>query len=117
MQLPRAVQDLSLDSIRSVDSSTLVKAGVGAGLAVGATYLGVRMLQRSLALRPKRGPFTPQTLPEGAYDAVIVGAGGRQTPLACCTNCWHVYDMWCAQPRTASAPCGPHWHACGQAGR
>jgi NADPH-dependent 2,4-dienoyl-CoA reductase/sulfur reductase-like enzyme len=50
-----------------------VVAAAGAAVAVGAGVLLYRRYQRTAG--PKKGPLTPDTLPAGAYDAVIVGAG------------------------------------------
>ena len=46
---------------------------VGLGVAAAASYYVIRRRGRSVV--PKGGPFTAETLPAGAYDAVIVGSG------------------------------------------
>ena len=55
------------------DNKTTVAAVAGGIAAVAAgTYIYRRA---KLAAVPKSGPYTADTLPAGAYDAVIVGAG------------------------------------------
>lgn len=51
----------------------IVLAAAGAA-AVGGLALYVTNRQRRLAV-PKSGKYPPQSLPEGAFDAVIVGGG------------------------------------------
>lgn len=53
-------------------------------MALGAAYLLQRTLRRA---KPRQGPLTPETLPQGAYDAVIVGAGEFLAPLALLAGC------------------------------
>ena len=57
--------------------SQLAIAAAGTGLlAAGILY------KRSLRNRkPRTGPLTPDTLPKGAYDAIIVGAGALSHAL------------------------------------
>lgn len=50
-----------------------VAAIAGTAIAVGAGALLYRRYVRNAG--PKVGELTPDTLPEGAYDAIIVGAG------------------------------------------
>lgn len=50
----------------------LLIAGATTGL-LAAGFIGLR-LKRQLN-KPRSGPYTPETLPKDAYDAVIVGAG------------------------------------------
>jgi hypothetical protein len=66
MQVPESLKDTK---------TLLAVAGVGTAAVAGA-YL----LRRSCRdPKPKSGPLTPDTLPKGAYDAVVVGAGAAQT--------------------------------------
>ncbi|KAI8473421.1 MAG: hypothetical protein J3K34DRAFT_410683 [Monoraphidium minutum] len=60
-----------VDKAKSADRTTVAIAGAAAAVGAGA------LLYRAYARRapPKAGPLTPDTLPAGAYDAVIVGAG------------------------------------------
>lgn len=55
----------------SENSKALLYAGCITA-AVGAGYLFHRKLTTP---RARKGPYTPDTLPADAYDAIIVGAG------------------------------------------
>lgn len=69
-----AVQDL----VEKTDPK--VAAAAGAAVAVGAGALLYRRYKRNAPA--KAGPLTPDTLPAGAYDAVIVGAGPSGSVMA-----------------------------------
>ncbi|KAL4514155.1 hypothetical protein Ndes2526B_g09305 [Nannochloris sp. 'desiccata'] len=56
--------------IRNRNGQLLI-AGAGAGI-LAAGLFGLRWKRHS---KPRSGPFTSETLPKDAYDAVIVGAG------------------------------------------
>jgi hypothetical protein len=56
----------------SENSKALLYYAGGITAAVGAGYLIHRKLTTP---RARKGPYTPDTLPAGAYDAIIVGAG------------------------------------------
>lgn len=58
-----------MDNVREHRIAILAAAGLSAA-AVG-TYYVLRSHQKA----PKAGPYTKDTLPENAYDAIIVGAG------------------------------------------
>jgi hypothetical protein len=49
----------------------LLLAGAGAGI-LAAGFIGLRLARNS---KPRSGPHTPDSLPKGAYDTIIVGAG------------------------------------------
>jgi geranylgeranyl reductase family protein len=50
--------------------------GLYAAAAVTAAVGGGLLLRRALRqTKPLEGPYTPETLPKGAYDVIIVGAG------------------------------------------
>ena len=73
----------AMDRLKSLDLSdrnTALAAAGPATAAVGGLYLLRRALRASA--KPKRGPLTPETLPEGAFDAVIVGAGACRRRLS-----------------------------------
>lgn len=55
----------------------LLIAGAGVGI-LAAGLFGLRWKRQS---KPRTGPFTPETLPKDAYDAVIVGAGNIDNAL------------------------------------
>lgn len=55
------------------DTDPKILAAAGAVAAVGAGALLYRRYQRTAPA--KKGALTPDTLPAGAYDALIVGAG------------------------------------------
>ena len=75
-----------IDALKSAVSDIVEKtdpklaAIAGTAVAVGAGALLYRRYARSAP--PKTGPLTPDTLPAGAYDVVIVGAGPRGTVCA-----------------------------------
>jgi NADPH-dependent 2,4-dienoyl-CoA reductase/sulfur reductase-like enzyme len=69
--LKGAVSDL-VEKTKAGDQKTIA-AIAGTAAAVGAGALLYRRYVRNAG--PKTGPLTPDTLPAGAYDAVIVGAG------------------------------------------
>lgn len=73
IKVPRAVSDAferAGDFVQ--DNKTAVAATAG---AVTAASLGLYLYRRAKNAVPKSGPYKPETLPAGAYDAVIVGAG------------------------------------------
>ena len=61
------------------DKNTLLAVAGATTAAVGAAYLLRRSLREP---KPLDGPFKPDTLPKGAYDVIIVGAGARIRDLA-----------------------------------
>lgn len=67
----KGAADAIADRVASADKTTLAVAGAVAAGAAGA--LLYRRYQRTAG--PKKGALTPDTLPAGVYDAVIVGAG------------------------------------------
>jgi hypothetical protein len=69
--LKGAVNDL-VEKTKAGDQKTIA-AIAGTAAAVGAGALLYRRYVRNAG--PKTGGLTPDTLPAGAYDAVIVGAG------------------------------------------
>ncbi len=69
INVPSSVQGV-LDKVQENKKEVLIGAGV-ATAALGAALLYTRAKNAV----PKSGPYPPGTLPEGAYDAVIVGAG------------------------------------------
>lgn len=60
------------------DTKTLLAAAGVATAVAGAAVL----IKRSKNAGPKPGPYTPDTLPQGAYDVIIVGAGGGMWLIA-----------------------------------
>jgi len=66
-----AVKAAVSDLVEKTDPK--VAALAGTAVAVGAGALLYRSYVRNAG--PKTGPLTPETLPAGAYDVVIVGAG------------------------------------------
>lgn len=68
--LSRVVRDLQI-KIEDNKETVAAVAGTTAALAAGV-YL-YRRSQRNAV--PKAGPYSPDTLPADAYDAVLVGAG------------------------------------------
>jgi geranylgeranyl reductase family protein len=62
------------DAFEKTDKTTLAAALAGTALAVGAGVALYKRSKRGLP-PPKTGALTPETLPAGAYDFVIVGAG------------------------------------------
>ena len=61
----------AIDKVRA--NRGVVAGAIGLGVAAAATYYLIRRRSRSVV--PKSGPFLAATLPEGAFDAVIVGSG------------------------------------------
>jgi len=55
----------------------LLITGAGAGILAA----GLFALRWKRKRKPRSGPFTPETLPKDAYDAVIVGAGNIDDEL------------------------------------
>lgn len=62
--------------IRNRNGQLLI-AGAGAGIFAAGLF-GLRWKRHS---KPRSGPFTSETLPKDAYDAVIVGAGNLDSAL------------------------------------
>jgi menaquinone-9 beta-reductase len=63
-----------------------------AAVAGVTAIAGVAYLLRKRSLRdpkPRKGPFPPETLPGGCYDAIIVGAGGGTSGVLV-RQCSHV---------------------------
>lgn len=60
-------------SIDLSDRRTALYAAGAATALLGGAVLAKRVLRQR---KPYAGPYTPDTLPEGAYDVIIVGAGG-----------------------------------------
>jgi hypothetical protein len=92
IKVPRAVSDAferAGDFVQ--DNKTAVAATAG---AVTAASLGLYLYRRAKNAVPKSGPYKPETLPAGAYDAVIVGAGGLPARAA----------QLCAPPRPRGGP-------------
>ena len=56
------------------DRKTQLAAAGAATAAIGGAVLLRAALRRA---KPKQGRFKPDTLPAGAYDVAIVGAGAR----------------------------------------
>lgn len=56
------------------EQQTKTAAGIAAATLVGGAGLYVIRRQQRLAV-PKAGPFPAGSLPDGAFDAVIVGGG------------------------------------------
>lgn len=67
VQLPRLPQNVDERQMRVIAAAAAGAAAVG-----GLIYISNR--QRRLAV-PKTGKYPPESLPEGAFDAVIVGGG------------------------------------------
>jgi NADPH-dependent 2,4-dienoyl-CoA reductase/sulfur reductase-like enzyme len=68
------VRDRMTPAIEKLKANRGAVAGaIGLGVAAAATYYVIKRRSRSIV--PKSGPFPAETLPEGAYDAVIVGSG------------------------------------------
>lgn len=65
--------DQVLEKIRSNQAATAVAAATVATVGLSTYLVYQRKHKRYLATRP--GPYPQSTLPDGAYDAVIVGAG------------------------------------------
>lgn len=55
------------------DRRTLLTAAGATTAVLGGAWLVKRALRQT---KPYSGPYTPDTLPKGAFDVVIVGAGG-----------------------------------------
>lgn len=70
-----------LDAIKGAVENLVEKTDKKAVAAIAGTAVAVSagaLLYRHYARKnagPKSGPLTPDTLPAGAYDAIIVGAG------------------------------------------
>jgi hypothetical protein len=60
----------ALDAVKENKGAVAVTATATAA-AVAALFL----YRRARNAVPKAGPYPPETLPAGAYDAVVVGAG------------------------------------------
>lgn len=58
---------------RSPEKSTLILAGVA--VAASASVVAAYALSRRQAQPPTSGKYPAESLPAGAYDAIIVGAG------------------------------------------
>ncbi len=67
LELPRLPDNMDERTVR------IVAAAAGAA-AVGGLALYVSNRQRRLAV-PKTGRHPPESLPDGAFDAIIVGGG------------------------------------------
>jgi menaquinone-9 beta-reductase len=67
LEMPRLPENLDERTVR------VVAAAAGAA-AVGGLALYVSNRHRRLAV-PKTGRYPPESLPDGAFDAVIVGGG------------------------------------------
>lgn len=55
------------------DRQTQLYAAGAATAVLGGALLAKRALRQR---KPYNGSYTPETLPSGAYDVIIVGAGG-----------------------------------------
>lgn len=71
--------------------------GIAAATVLGGAVLYARNRRRRLAV-PASGPFPAESLPEGAYDAIIVGGGPSGS------TCAHYIAK--AGAKVGRSPCG-----------
>ncbi len=64
------MESLNLDKLR--EHKTAIAGAVGAGLAATALYY---IVKRTYSSKVRQGKFKGASLPDGTFDAVIVGAG------------------------------------------
>lgn len=63
---------LALPAVDLADRRTQLYAAGAATALLGGALLAKRALRQK---KPYKGSYTPDTLPAGAYDVIIVGAG------------------------------------------
>lgn len=65
--------------LKDASNKELLAGAAAVTGVVAAGFVARRMIRNRL----RRGPLSPDTLPEGAYDVIVVGAGKERSMPRC----------------------------------